>query len=107
MKLWHNCLLVLFLLVGAPVAMASTPTMTGTINVNTASRAELMLLPGIGETRADAIISLRQKNPFRRIEDLLAVKGIGDGLLKKIAPYVVLSGATTITKDISPEASKP
>lgn len=53
------------------------------IDVNTASRAQLMLLPGIGEITADRIIGAR---PFVQLEDLLDVEGIGPKTLERIAP---------------------
>lgn len=54
------------------------------ININTASKNELMNLPGIGESRADAIISYRNKNGnFKKISDIKKVSGIGSGIYEK------------------------
>jgi competence protein ComEA len=47
------------------------------ININEAGVDELVRLPGIGPTRAQAIIAEREKQRFRRIEDILRVPGIG------------------------------
>ena len=59
------------------------------INVNTAPAVELTRLPGVGETRAQAIVSHREENGlFRSPEDLLAVSGIGEGTLEKLRPYI-------------------
>jgi len=59
------------------------------------NRAELWLLqalPGIGETRAQAIVDYRNKNgPFKRIEDLLQVEGIGEGTFEKVKDYITVS----------------
>ena len=62
----------LFVFAVVPIAYA------GLININTAAKAELMSLKGIGEVKAQAIIDYREaRGPFRRIEDIMKVKGIG------------------------------
>ena len=47
------------------------------VNVNTATQAQLETLPGIGPVTAASIIERRRRQPFRRLEDLLDVSGIG------------------------------
>lgn len=59
------------------------------INVNTASREELARLPGIGPAIAERIVRHREKNgPFRRIEELLIIRGINRKKFEKIRPLI-------------------
>jgi len=62
------------------------------IDINRAEPWLLEALPGIGETRAQAIVDYREENgPFKRIEDLLQVEGIGEGTFNKIKDYITVS----------------
>jgi competence protein ComEA len=81
----------------AAVAQAAdSPGLTGVVNVNTASLEELQLLPGIGESRAQAMVELRKRRGgFKSLEELKEVKGIGDASLDRLRPYVRLQGKTT------------
>lgn len=63
---------------------------TRRIRINTASKEELLKIPGIGSQRADAILKEREKAPFRKAEDLLRVSGIKQGILDKIKEYIQL-----------------
>lgn len=57
----------------------------GTININTATAAELMSLPGIGEAKAQAILQYRtEKQGFRSPEDIKRISGIGDKLYERL-----------------------
>ena len=63
----------------------------GRVVLNAASEAELTKLPGIGPSRARAILALRQRlTKFRAVEDLLRIKGIGRKMLRRLRPSVVL-----------------
>lgn len=58
------------------------------IDLNTASQADLERLPGIGPSRAQDIIKERQENgPFRTVDELTRVKGIGKSILEELRPY--------------------
>ena len=77
-------------------ALAAESQLTGVVNLNTATQEELQLLPGIGESRAKAVIEARKrKGGFQKVEDLLEVKGIGEAGLQKLRPHVTLEGKTT------------
>lgn len=56
----------------------------GAVNLNTATKKELMTLDGIGDKKAEEIIKYREKTPFTKPEDLKNIKGIGDKLFDKI-----------------------
>ena len=63
----------------------------GTVNINTATAAELETLPVIGEKRAADIVADRAANgPFRIPEDLTRVKGIGEGTLAGLIEYITV-----------------
>ena len=59
------------------------------LDLNKATKDDLVKLPGIGEKTAQKIIELREKKGgFKRVEDLLEVKGIGEKKLERIRPFV-------------------
>src|SRR5262245_26060544 len=61
------------------------------VNINTASAEELTTLPGIGPSYAPTIVEHREKNgPFRKIEDLLSVRGIGDKTYERIKDRITV-----------------
>ncbi len=60
-----------------------------TVNINSASAAQLDELPGIGPKVAQRIVEYRQKNgPFRKVEELMNVKGIGEKSFLKLKPQL-------------------
>ena len=61
------------------------------VNINTASMEELMTLPGIGESKALAIMAYRKEHGgFSSIEELKEISGIKDGVFSKIEDYIVI-----------------
>ena len=60
------------------------------VNINTASKEELMTIPQIGSSKADSIIIYRTENKFTKIEDIINVTGIGEALFAKIKDYITV-----------------
>lgn len=58
------------------------------IDINIASLTTLMKLPGVGKLTAEKIINYRDKTPFVKPEDIMNVKGIGEGKYKKIKSFI-------------------
>ena len=62
------------------------------VNLNTATQAQLEVLPGIGAKAAQRILEYRQKNgSFKKPEDLMNVKGIGEKAFLKLKPYLTVA----------------
>ena len=69
--------------------------MTGVVNVNRATEAELRLLPGVGRGRAHAIVERRTKRPFSSIDELARMKRMKTVVLKNRA-HLSIEGETTL-----------
>ena len=68
------------------------------VNVNTASQSQLETLPGIGPSKANAIIEYRNTNgAFTSLAQLDAVPGIGPATLQKLSPHVSFDGESSST----------
>lgn len=61
------------------------------LDLNTATREQLMTLPGIGESKADAILSYREEHgSFQKTEDLKKISGIKDGVFQKLKDLIMV-----------------
>jgi len=69
--------------------------LTGVVNINEAGVAQLTMLPGVGQKRAEAIREYVQAHAFKSVEELKAIKGIGDAGFEKLKPYITVSTPTT------------
>ena len=75
----------------ASVAHAAKQPPSKPLNLNIATADQLAQLPGIGPKTAEAIVKFRKASgPFRRVEDLLAIRGISRRKLDAIRPYVIV-----------------
>jgi len=93
---WRGRLLGLALAFALAAPALGAGTLSGVVNVNTASAEELQLLPGVGESRAQAIVHARAaRGGFQQVEELVEVKGIGERLLERLRPFVAVDGKTT------------
>jgi competence ComEA-like helix-hairpin-helix protein len=85
------------------VAQPKKPLPTKPLDLNTATFQQLQQLPTVGPVAANAIVTFRIKSgPFRKVEDLLAVKGFTKKRLAKIRPYI-----TVIPPPAKPPAKPP
>jgi competence protein ComEA len=70
--------------------------LTTPVNLNTATVAQLDALPGVGTSTAQRIVEYRQKNgTFKKIEELMNVKGIGEKSFLKLKPLITVGGEKT------------
>jgi competence protein ComEA len=77
-----------------PPAAAAKPASTAIVNINTASATEIATLPGVGAKMAARIIEYRQKNgPFKKVEELMNVRGIGEKNFLKLKPQLAVGQA--------------
>ena len=95
--------IVLTVLAIATTALAADPAASaqGVVNINTASVQELQLLPRIGPALSQRIVDFREANgPFKSVDEMVAVKGIGERSLELLKPYVTVEGKTTLAAKV-------
>jgi competence protein ComEA len=78
------------------VSAQQAPDTAGVVNLNTASAEALARLPGIGESKAQAILARRENHRFRRVEDIMRVRGIGRATFRRLRPMLAVEGETTL-----------
>ena len=94
--LWKSAMVwvlaLCFVAVSFSAAQSKKPLPKKPIDLNTASFKELQQLPGVGPVSANNIMVFRAKSgPFRRVEELLAVKGFTKKRLEKLRPYITVT----------------
>ena len=105
MKKFKPLLILVFLVFvafGASYAATlNTSNINGSINVNSATVSDFLIVPYIDDAVAQNIVDAREVNgPFSSLDDLLKVKGVDSKLLDEIGPFIKLDGSTTIRRDV-------
>lgn len=96
-RVWGSLLLMMWLVAGVGAQQVPRPREAGggpPINLNTATAAQLEALPGIGARTAERIVEFRQKNGgFKKVEDLMQVRGVGEKSFLKLKPMLTVAAA--------------
>ena len=95
-----SAVLVVAFMTASLAAAAADSSNKSVVNINTATVAELANLPGVGPSKAEAIVKYRKDRPFKKVEHIMRVKGIGRKSYNAMSPYLTLEGPTTVSKKI-------
>jgi competence protein ComEA len=79
----------------APSFARAAKAVEGVVNLNTAPPEVLALLPGIGPAKAVAILAYRKRRPFRTVDELVRIKGLGRKMVRRLRPHLAVAGPTT------------
>lgn len=71
------------------------------VNINTATAEQLALLPRVGPSLSGRILEFRKENgEFKKTEDLILVRGIGEKTFENLEPFVTVKGETTLKRKL-------
>jgi competence protein ComEA len=97
----RNSLLLLGMLaLLSPTARAEKLRLEGVVNLNTASPEELRLIPGVGPARVRNILAYRHAHPFRSVDELARIKGIGRKTVRQWRLHLAVGGPSTAQRVI-------
>ncbi|HKV22971.1 MAG TPA: helix-hairpin-helix domain-containing protein [Candidatus Acidoferrum sp.] len=106
-----TCLSILALSLAASIAVANKKPPERPVNLNTATAEELEQVPGIGPVTAEKILKMRKAyGPFKSVDDLRAIRGIGPKRLEKMRKYLTVAKPAPRAKPASaarPASTKP
>src|SRR5262245_65894671 len=94
-------------LVSCLVGLAAPPAragkaVDGVVNINTAEPGVLGRLPGIGPAKAAQIVVYRKRRPFRTVDELVRIRGIGRKMVRQLRAHLAVAGPTTATGNRAP-----
>jgi len=92
----------LFLVLAAAPAARAGKAVDGVVNLNTADPVVLGLLPGIGPAKAAQIVAYRKRHPFRTVDELVRIKGIGRKMVRRLRAHLAVAGPTTASGVVAP-----
>ncbi len=101
---WIRSIVLVGLVLVGPLALAEKSQLEGVINLNTASPEELRLIPGVGAARVRNILAYRKSHPFRTVDELARIKGIGRKTVRHWRQHLAVSGPSTAQKVVRPDA---
>jgi competence protein ComEA len=93
-------------LAAAPAAQAAKGV-DGVVNINTAEAGVLGLLPGIGPSKAAQILAYRKRHPFRTVDELVRIRGIGRKMVRHLRVHLAVAGPTTAAGVVVPATVAP
>ena len=98
---------LVFLFSAGPLAAKKKPP-AQPVNLNTATSEQLQQVPGIGPATADKILKMRKSyGPFKSVDDLLAIRGLGPKRLEKMRKYLTAGKSATPKPAASTAQSAP
>jgi len=87
----------------APPALAEKTKLEGVVNLNTATPEELSLIPGVGPARVRNILAYRRAHPFRTVDELARIKGIGRKTIRHWRMHLAVGGPSTAQRVLRPD----